>query len=119
MTKIIHKECLQVVFGRFTTSPYSEYKTINSMIFKNRLILIYFKTVFRRNQHLVEKYSVSCVHMTKETMGNTRVWFKVYCCFTIMFLLWLVKPRHFLLKCLCQAMKISSHVLGYRFCIFI
>ena len=89
MTKIIHKECLQFVFGRFTTSPYSEYKTIKSRIFENRLIL-YFKTFFRRNQHLVEKYSVSFVHMTKEIIGNIRVWVKVDCCFTIMFLLWLV-----------------------------
>jgi hypothetical protein len=35
---------------------------------RNRLILT-FKTFFERNQRLVEKYSVSCAHMTKDSIG--------------------------------------------------
>jgi hypothetical protein len=44
-------------------------KLLNQGLLKNHFILS-FKTVFGRYQHLVEKYSVSCVHMTKDGIGN-------------------------------------------------
>ena len=47
----------------FTTSPYSEYFSIKSRLLKNHLILS-FKQLFGRYQHLVEKYTVSREHLT-------------------------------------------------------
>ena len=47
-------------------------KLLNQGFLKNRLILS-FKMFFGRYQHLVGKYSVSYVHMTKDGIGNSNM----------------------------------------------
>ena len=43
---------------------------LNQGFLKNRLFFLSFKMFFGRYQHLDEKYSVSCVHMRKDGIGN-------------------------------------------------
>ena len=58
------RSSLQFVLRRRIQST----KLFKQGFLRNRLILS-FKTLFERNQHLVEKYSVSCAHMTKDSIG--------------------------------------------------
>ena len=99
MTKIIHKECWQFVFGRFTTSPYSEYKTIKSRI------LIIVSSIF---QNVFQNKSTPCWkkicqlrayderdYWQYQSLVQSLLLFHYYV-FTMASL-----TRHFLLKCLC------------------
>ena len=57
------RSSLQFVLRRRIQST----KLFKQGFLRNRLILT-FKTFFERNQRLVEKYSVSCAHMTKDSI---------------------------------------------------
>ena len=61
------RSSLQFVYSLFTRSPFCDYWTIKSKVLLNRLIL--FKQI-RRHQHLVAKFSVNYVPMTKYCIGN-------------------------------------------------
>ena len=60
---------LQFLFRLFTTSPSSEYNIISKGFVMNRLILP-FKMIFGRYQHIVKKYCVPCLQMTRDDIGN-------------------------------------------------
>jgi hypothetical protein len=58
---------------------------IHSRIFLKNCLILSFKKVFGRYQHLIEKYYVSCAQMTKDGLISAiRFWFKVDHCFTSM-----------------------------------
>ena len=60
---------LQFVFGILQRHRLPGIKLLNQGFIKNRLIL-QFKTLFGRYQHLVEKYSITCVLMTTDDIDN-------------------------------------------------
>jgi len=67
------RSSLQFVLRRRIQST----KLLSQGFLKNRLIFSV-KTFFGINQHLVEKYSVICVHMTKDGIGLGWTGFYIY-----------------------------------------
>ena len=56
---------MQFIFRRFTTSPYSEYYAIKSMVLK-LIVSSYFLKDFEE----IEKYSVNWIHIMKDGIDN-------------------------------------------------